>query len=258
MNILRQDAPVSLDHQLKRACADSRAVLVLAHGATGSETLEPFATLADVLEGLDKELALVLADGWTTLEWARQCDGALDQLAPTPDQRRRALTQQVADGRVEVLFIERGRIVGSALTLVAQRRREGPIALNTKVAAMELLQAARDALQWEPRGMQRLVKDAREALGIPAGPMTTIAAVREQRGDQPSAVSRPVQDIGESIRRATQKKTTPAPAPPAPPKPHERHSIVGATCTACGRSGAALNAPCGRPDLGRFGVIELD
>lgn len=255
MIILRQDASLSLEAQLSEACGNTRSVLVLAHGTTEARTLEPFATVADIFQGLENELALVMTDGWTHAEWKRQCEPALEPFSPTSDQLKRALTQQAAEGRVEVLFVERGRIVGSALTLVAPRRSDGPLALNTKVAAMELLQAARDALQWNLRGMQRLVRDAREALGIPAGATTTIAAVREQRGEKNTEPARPPLAIGESIRRAAQAKPAP---PPAKPKPHERHSVVGATCTTCGRSGAELDAPCGRPELGRFGVIELD
>ena len=241
-------------------------MLVLAQGVSHADVLEPFATVAEVFAGVENELQLVATDGWPSAAWPDACDRALDDLGPTPNQRRRARTQHVADGRLDVLFIERGRIVGSALTLVALRRAGGIVALNTKMAAMELLQAARDALVWDSRSTQRLVKDAREALGIPAGPRTTIASVRLQRGDAPPDAPRVVEDVGESIRRAaTGRPTSPAPRPaarapaaPVPPRPEDRHHIVAGTCSTCGRKGLQLNQPCGRPELGRFGLIELD
>lgn len=256
MIVLRPDMPSSLEAQLLEACSSGpgrprRTLLVLVQGASPVEQLEPLATLSEVLAGVETTLQLVMTRGWPPESWQTVCNEALENagLAPTPDQRRRALTQRVEDGRLEVLFVERGRIVGSALTLVAPRR-SGPITLNAKLAAMELLQAARDALVWERRVMEQLVRDAREALGIPAGTSSTVAAVRARRGEVVSAPA-PVEDIGLRLRQA-------APPPPKPPAPEDRHAVIGGRCATCGRSGSALSEPCGRPELGRFGLIELD
>lgn len=259
MIVLRPDMPSSLEAQLLEACSSGpgqprRTLLVLVQGAPPDEPLEPLATLSEVLAGVESTLQLVMTRGWLPESWPTVCSEALENsgLAPTPDQRRRALTQRVEDGRLEVLFLERGRIVGSALTLVAPRRR-GPITLNVKLATMELLQAARDALVWERRVMEQLVRDAREALGIPAGTSSTVAAVRARRGEGVSSPT-PAEDLGQRLRQAT----PPPKPPPKPPAPEDRHAVTGGRCATCGRMGSALSEPCGRPELGRFGLIELD
>lgn len=258
MIVLRPDGPSHLEKQVADACASGpgrpqRTLLVLVQGTHPAEILEPLATLSEALAGVESTLQLVVTQGWSPAGWEGECHDALDPLAPSPDQRRRALTQRAHDGRLEVLFVERGRIVGSALSLVAPRR-DGPVTLNVKLAAMELLQSARDALVWEPRVMEQLVRDAREALGIPAGRMSTVAAVRALRGPLSETPSRKAEDIGQQLRQAMK----PAPKPVAPPAPEERHAVTQGRCTTCGRTGASLSEPCGRPELGRFGLIELD
>lgn len=40
--------------------------------------------------------------------------------------------------------------------------------------------------------------------------------------------------------------------------PHKSHAMEGRACRVCKKSGADLKKPCGRPELGRMGMIELD
>lgn len=244
---------------------NDRVLLVLAQGSTAIERLEPFATLVEVLQGAEELLPVVATEGWPATSWEYACKSLLDTVGATPEQGRRALEQRVDDGRLEVLFLERGRVVGGALTLVAHRRPDGLVPLNTKIAVLELLQAARDALTLSSRTMGALVRDAREALGVPAGAMTTVAEVRRHRPADPLR-PRDTQDIGQTIAQASRVRgsvgsrpiSTPAPKPPQPPSPEERHRVVQGTCSLCGRTGRALEGPCGRPELGRFGMLELD
>lgn len=312
MHILRPDGRLRLDEQLVNALSNGdgverRYLVVLCGGDVDPERLEPFATLAQVLrDTVDRELRVVVTDGWPERFWTTEVAGALDatdldgtfELSPTLDQRRRALEQRVADGRLEVLFVERGRVRGSALTGVAPQRDDGrPLPLNAKLAMMDLLQAARDALVWRPRPLQDLVRDAREALGLPAGSVTSIAAVRRARGEvvagEEGAIS--VDRVGEALREAMARPgpgvsvvTVPAVAAPAPvrqggssmarpagspavrpgapgagptpkrPPAEDRHALEQGKCLRCGKSGQRLDEPCGRTDLGRVGLLELD
>ncbi len=264
-----------------------RYLLVLCAGRVEPERLEPFATLAAVLQGtVDDELRIVLTDGWPEAFWTTEVAGALDaadvtgdfELAPTFDQRRRALAQRVGDGALEVLFIERGRVQGSALTVVARRTEEGrPLPLNVKTAALSLMQAARDALVWRPRAMEELVRDLREALGLPAGPMVTLAEVRRehQSAEEDREAARsghaPEPEVAWPPRappsgtppvvRQPIRQAGPPPAtrtPLARPPAAERHVLEEGRCTRCGKSGARLEEPCGAAELGRMGFLELD
>lgn len=301
MRILRPNGRRRLDEQVLEAALDDnfspRLVLLLCQGDVHPETLEPFALLDAVVgDAFDRDLRLAVTDGWPDRFWEVECGQALDasdpdrdlDLAFTADQRRRALTQQVSDGQVEVLFVERGRVVGSALTVVARRADDArPLPLNAKVKVMDLLVAARDAFSANPRPIARLVQDAREALGIPAGAVTSVAAVRRARGEDapaeraisidrmssmlaelaaggpPATAPSPGVSVQGAGRTATPVRNAPPPppAPPrplAPPKPEERHALVDGRCTHCGRSGRELEKACGRPDLGRIGLLELD
>lgn len=47
-------------------------------------------------------------------------------------------------------------------------------------------------------------------------------------------------------------------APVRPAGPHGSHALDGARCRYCGGSGTVLLNPCGRSELGRIGMIELD
>ena len=280
MEILRPDGRRRLDEMLVEALKNAdgverRYLLVLCAGAVAPERLEPFATLSRVLQDtVDRELKLVVTDGWPERSWTTAVANALEaadvdgtfELAPTLDQRRRALVQRVGDGRLEVLFLERGRVRGSALTLVAAQREDGrPLPLNVKMAALELLQAARDALVWRPRPMQEIVRDAREALGIPAGPVTSIAAVRRARGEivagadaRAVTIDRVAELLASSPPSLPERASRPPPAAPKKAPVEERHALEGGRCARCGKSGAKLEESCGKSELGRMGFIELD
>lgn len=311
MYVLRPDGSRRLEDQLVQTCTGRRCVVLLAPGPVRPEALEPFALLDRILgDTTDTELRLVATDGWPEPFWETECGAAIEasnyegtiDLRPSADQRRRALTQRVEDGRLEVLLLDRGRIAGSTLTLVARTAEDAPIPLNAKLAALELLESARDALQSDPRIMQQLLRDAREALGVPAGRVTSIAQVRglgagsgvrvgiDAIGDGlRAAAARPTADLpdvppsrpqptssirparrgpGVTVTEAAPRTTPPAPTPspaarPAPVsgakmRAEDRHSLDAGRCTQCNKTGAALDGPCGKPELGRFGLIELD
>jgi hypothetical protein len=308
MYILRPNGRRRLDEQILEVCGnhdgiERRYALVLCAGTVDPENLEPFATLDRILQNtVDRELRLVVTDQWPERFWTTEVAGALDvadlegtfELNPTLDQRRRALQQRVGDGRLEVLFIERGQVRGSALTIVAPTRSDGrPLPLNTKVAALDLLQAVRDSLPWRPRPLEQLVRDAREALGIPAGAVTSIATIRRGRGELVSDTEHAVavEHLGDLLRQASAPgvsvgpvvprgapivpiasnsranvTNTQAPARPAPSPPpaatkapvEERHALEQGRCVRCGKSGRQLEETCGKSELGRMGFIELD
>lgn len=201
--------------------------------------LEPFAMLDAILgDSLDAELRLVVCAGWREL----RLEGI--QAARSP-----------ADGSLEVLFVAQGAVCGSALVRVAERHADGrPIALNVKVAALELLQAARDAFLWRP--MEQVVRDAREALGLPAGPVTTLAAVRAARAPTGVSGAVTIDRLPELMRGPVRPAEAPKPA--VPPPPAERHAIEHGRCIHCGKSDRGLLEACGRTDLGRVGLLELD
>jgi hypothetical protein len=274
MYILRPNGRRRLDEQILEVCGnhdgiERRYALVLCAGAVDPENLEPFATLDRILQNtVDRELRLVVTDQWPERFWTTEVAGALDvadlegtfELNPTLDQRRRALQQRVGDGRLEVLFIERGQVRGSALTIVAPTRGDGrPLPLNTKVAALDLLQAARDSLPWRPRPLEQLVRDAREALGIPAGAVTSIATIRRggrpdrrsPRGPRPAAGGR---RGARRRRRARCRRRAPrarggwsrcsSPRPPesrAPPARRGRAAPAAAAATAANPSSPAAD-----------------
>jgi hypothetical protein len=239
-----------------------RGIVLACAGACDPATLEPLATLDRVLgPALDDELRVVACDGFAHVDpgpaagWSAAVDPA------------RIARQAVDDGRLEILFMEHGVVVGAALTLVARRGPEGrPLPLNVKFAVMELLQAARDAMPG--REMSRLVQDAREALGIPAGSVTSISQVRRQRGEAPAQGVVSVDRVAEALRAASttppRPTTSPTVSPPslaAPARraaPQDRHALEAGRCVQCGRTGAALEGPCGRADLGRVGLLELE
>lgn len=159
---------------LQRACdtatpsaASIPVALVLCAGVVEPERLEPFATLSTLIEGeadcAEPALRLVVCDAWPFDEWSRQLDEALieTRLRLSRDQRRRALHQGAADGSLEVLFVDRGAVRGSALTLVSARQPGAPLPLESQAAALQLLEAARDAFHPAAPPLCRLLGRAR-------------------------------------------------------------------------------------------------
>jgi len=240
MRLVRPQAGADPVDQILRQCAGGRAVLVLLAPGPRADDFEPLHTLSEVL---GDELPLVAIEGFSSAEWTRIGPRLADELRLTTDQARRAAVQTLDEHRIEVLFVEHGQVRGSALTVVDRRRSDGmPLSLNVKVAAMDILAAGRDC---GLAGLAELCVHAREALGIPAGPVG-----RLRRTHTPGVTPAPARPAA-----------VPLPKPAPPPKketPAERHSLDGGRCTRCGRSGPDLEGPCGRPDLGRMGVIELD
>lgn len=237
---------------IERCCRETPGplALVLLPGVV-PEGLQPFTLLSEVV---DEGFALRITDGWPSVSWRGECERLFSErlLSFSIDQLRRTREQRLEDGRLEVLFVERGRLLGSALTLVATPPLDGrPPPLNARIAAMDLLVAARDC---GLVGMDSLVREAREALGLPAGPLSTVSQVRRERAASPT----PKQRGGEVIIPTTVPAAPPVRPPPRPARPEDRHAIESGRCLRCGRAGASLEEACGQPSLGRMGMIELD
>lgn len=231
-------------------------LLVLVAGRAEVRRFEPFRTMGPVL---GEDVPVLVTEGFDPRGWEQGCAPVFDSLGLTADQRRRALTQRFEDGRVEVLFVERGRVRGSALAPVAAAREDGGhLPLNRKIAIIDLLAAARDA------GLQdfaEIVPLAREALGMPAGRLARMARPPSRVRRIPAAaptVDRPAVLRGGEAMPLVPRSGAVAQVPAKPAKPEERHAVESGRCVRCGKSGAGLEGPCGRPELGRVGVLELD